>query len=430
MINLYAKKNLNGFGQITLGLEGDFPPESYLPKGQYEKYLLIAKKISDQEKIKITNMQQFSQWYRQSFSISPPHLITSDDLLGKDVQSIWYQSPRYRIGLVMYNSLKTLRVVDFRSYQNNFQEPYFLSTNKQIDLYIKLPSVIDLASFPTNPLEFNNIGFKEIKKNEDAFQILFNDDRFIGLDLDKLTFNNFGEELPKLIPESPYIKINKEINRLTIETNRFPYDQEGFTFRELKLESIHFLQQRKVIIMIVLALILIATMAFFALKITPKKLRLIPIIFLSVAIYLPIHFWYSINSENYFVSQAEIDALITLKQLQGKRVLVLDRACLQCSYKTQNKVAALSNKHDYINRISNKELVLDRKLIESHASGLDNFTQIEKEQAKQYLNNLNVNYIYLTKHEEYYEKLPYSPGDLNVERIFINADAEIWRVKN
>ena len=389
LINLYAKKNTNSFGQITLGLEGDFPPDSYLPGGQYEEYLLIAKKVSDQQNIKITNMQQFSQWYQQNFSISPAHLIQSDDLLGKNIQSIWYQSPRYRIGLVADNSLRTLRVVDFRSYQNNFQEPFFLSTNKQLDLYIKLPSVIDLASFPTNPVELKNIDFKKIEKNEDSYLIFFDDEKFIKLETDKLTLENFGRELQAIIPESPYLKITKEVDRLIIEPSaKFPYDKEGLIIKELNIESIHFLKQKKAIAVMSLTSILIIILVFSVLKIAPKKIRLIPIIFLIMAAYIPIQNWYSTNSENYFVSQAEIDSLITLKQLQGKRVLVLDKACLQCNFKTQNKVASLSNRHGYINKISNKEIVLDKKLIESHAIGLDSFTQLEKEQAKKYLKDL------------------------------------------
>jgi hypothetical protein len=45
------------------------------------------------------------------------------------------------------------------------------------------------------------------------------------------------------------------------------------------------------------------------------------------------------------------------------------------------------------------------------------------------LNKLNVRYVYLVKFEGYEEKMPFSPGDLNVEKIFSNANAEIWRVR-
>jgi len=29
----------------------------------------------------------------------------------------------------------------------------------------------------------------------------------------------------------------------------------------------------------------------------------------------------------------------------------------------------------------------------------------------------------------YAEKIPFSPGDLNIEEVYSNANAEIWRIK-
>jgi len=40
-----------------------------------------------------------------------------------------------------------------------------------------------------------------------------------------------------------------------------------------------------------------------------------------------------------------------------------------------------------------------------------------------------VDYIYVVKYGEYIEKVPFSPGDLNIEKVYENANAAIWRVK-
>lgn len=52
-----------------------------------------------------------------------------------------------------------------------------------------------------------------------------------------------------------------------------------------------------------------------------------------------------------------------------------------------------------------------------------------REEARKEFNKLKVKYVYLVKFESYFEQLPFSPGDLGVEKIFSNANAEIWRVK-
>lgn len=52
-----------------------------------------------------------------------------------------------------------------------------------------------------------------------------------------------------------------------------------------------------------------------------------------------------------------------------------------------------------------------------------------REEAKSELKKTKIKYVYLVKFESYSEKLPFSPGDLDVEKIFSNANAEIWRVK-
>jgi len=52
-----------------------------------------------------------------------------------------------------------------------------------------------------------------------------------------------------------------------------------------------------------------------------------------------------------------------------------------------------------------------------------------RQEAQREFNKFKVKYVYLMKFESYFGKLPFSPGDSGIEKIYDNANAEIWRVK-
>ena len=79
LINLYAKKNNNQFGQITIGLEGDFEAETY--KGEYKKQLEIVSKLVSLNEVEAVTMSEFSQWYRNKFPFLSPPQMEEDPLL-------------------------------------------------------------------------------------------------------------------------------------------------------------------------------------------------------------------------------------------------------------------------------------------------------------------------------------------------------------
>ena len=49
--------------------------------------------------------------------------------------------------------------------------------------------------------------------------------------------------------------------------------------------------------------------------------------------------------------------------------------------------------------------------------------------SRKILKEKNIDYIYLTKYEDYIETLPYLPEDLELEKVYENANSEIWKVK-
>jgi len=129
--------------------------------------------------------------------------------------------------------------------------------------------------------------------------------------------------------------------------------------------------------------------------------------------------WNYLKKVNYLIPQGEIYALDFLKKLPPGKVLVYDNECLQCEYHTEYKPPSFANVRGYVKKYGKHSIIYNSLVFKAKTI----------EEAKKEFNKLKVKYVYLVKFEYYSEKLPFSPGDLGVEKIFSNANAEIWSVK-
>lgn len=332
LVRLYTNQDKNGFGQITVGLEADLDPESY--KTEYAKWMDLISRLGNTEGLKIVTMKDFADWYRKKYpGLSPSSYLEADDLLGTGVKAVWSQSPEYRLFYTIDPATKEITVRDLRFYNPNLEEPYYYSPNRNFDLTINIPSVID------------EINFKEsIKKF-------------------KAGTNNIIQ------------KFSKE--ELTVPLG-------GVLIKGLSSEAIHFFKQKKAILFLLMG-----------------------------------KGWNYFKKINYLIPQGEIYALSFLKKLPSGKVLVYDNECLQCEYHTEYKLPSFANIRIYIQNYGGHRIVYNRSVFQAKI----------REDAKRELTKLKVKYVYLVKFESYFERLPFSPGDLDVEKIFSNANAEIWRVK-
>lgn len=403
LVDLYTKQDENTFGHITIGLEGDFTPEAY--ESVYSRQLDIVKRKQDGGQIKVLTMADFSSWYRNMFpKLSPPHIIETDDILGKKIKSIWFQSPSFRINLTHdYESNKT-HVNDFRSYPGDFEEPYYFSPNRDLNLNINIPSIIDSAG---NPEEKWLIADQELKSTEtqDGTLLLDFGKTKIQLEGEKINISGKINTLPASIAHSPYLQLLRKNDNLELRPKiKWPFPREGYKFRDLTQEATFFLHTKKAKISLALAVLMLFLIPSFKFKV---------LLFISLAIFL------GVNTKEYFVSQGELDALIRLKAMDGKKIVVMDQYCLQCSWHTKMMPAVFANKREYVKKITGKEIVYN----------LNVFNAKTREEGRNNLKNLNADYIYVARFEDYAEKTPFSPGDLNIEEIYSNANAEIWRIK-
>lgn len=416
LVKLYAKSHSNSFGQVTIGLEGDFKGATYA--GIFADQLTIAKNLSEKEGFRITNMKQFSDWYRQHFpGLSPPHLVESKDLLGEQRKALWYQSPSFRIGFKSED--QKLKIIDFRYYNSDFEEPFNVSKNEQLNLLTTTPSLIDSAQNIDEAWEIGQGDLTWEKNSNNEVLIKAGGDLKAKLTGDSTLFYDQTENVPKLIKLAPFIKKDYKGNVLKLTfLPKWIVPTEGYLFRELTPEATYFISQRKVKLGTVSLAFIFFTFAALLIKKRHKHKFIIPSIFLSILL-IGFLIWYNKNSQKYYVSQAEIEALYRLSSLPQGKVIVFDRDCLQCSWSTPYQPAVFANKRNYVKTFAKKQLVYNLSI----------FNSKDRKRVKMELNRLKAKYIYVVKIEGYNELVPFSPGDLNIEKIYENANAQVWRVE-
>ncbi|MBI2032682.1 MAG: hypothetical protein HYT09_03500 [Candidatus Levybacteria bacterium] len=411
LIRLYTE---NDFDQVTIGLEGDFPKEFYQDK--FSTQLSLAQKLSGERNISFATMKEFSKEYSKKYSdLSPSKIIEADDLLGSQKRVIWFQNPKYRIGIKYDNQLKQTEIFDLRSYYKNFTEPFYLSPNKQYNLFSILPSIIDSRMDGKSSLKLNTGVFVNSEKNGEEYILEFEKGKII-LKNNLVEISGISFTIDPYLQDLGLVKVNG--NRVVLP-DEYVVPAQGIVFREFYPKIPFALKYRIPSQIIYLAVALVVLMAFiffiFLLRKSNRKyvLTFVSVLVLSIFLYL----LFRINRPLY-ISQSEIDALILLSNLKDGTVLVYDKDCLKCNWKSENKPAAMENRKDYVGKISKKPIIYS----------LDFVLAENPEEAKKILIKENPRYIYLSKYEDYVEVLSFNPEDLSVKKIYENANAVIYEV--
>ncbi|KKQ34091.1 MAG: hypothetical protein US51_C0053G0003 [Microgenomates group bacterium GW2011_GWA2_37_6] len=372
LLRLYTSRE---FGQITIGLEGDFPPEVY--SGNFSTHLSIAQRLEANKEVKFSTMSDFANAYRNKYKdLSPGVLIESNDLLESSKKVFWFQNPNYRIGLIYdFNS----RLIDLKTNSNlkiTLDTGYLITSDK------------DSITFEKGEINF---GRKEIEIKNIPFKI---DQRLLKAGLLKVTGN-------KIIPSEEFV-----------------IPKEGLVFTEIKPKIPYAVKSRiypmDINLIIVLGIFLSLILFTFAIK-KNRKIAVTIIVFAVAGSFI---YLILIINKPLYVSQSEIDALFILKNLGSGKVLLYDKDCLRCRWNSKDKPAAMEGRKDYVREISKKPIVYS----------LDFVLAKNPEQAKNILKKTKTKYIYLTKYEDYIEAIAFNPKDLKIRKIFENANAAIFEV--
>ncbi|OGM22984.1 hypothetical protein A2961_01125 [Candidatus Woesebacteria bacterium RIFCSPLOWO2_01_FULL_39_21] len=373
--------NENDFGQFTIGLEADLDPLAY--KGVYEDQIGIIAKRQNEGQLVALSMKEFGEWFREKHpEDSPSYKIKAENV-------VWYQSTKFRIGIRYYDNGARAQIFDFRSYHEDLVEPYFVNPNSDFQLSINVPFYIDEASDENSVWDLGDAVF-------DYFE-------------DRVVIHGFIGDIPDLLASKMTLEIERNEGDLTIKPRyNWFVGKKGLLLSHLSLEAIHLLKSKKLWLLIGLSIIFAA---YIFLK---KKIIFLIILFLAGA---GSFLWYKKNTLTYYVSQDEVAALTYLSSTNGDKVLIRDDECLQCSYETPYKPAVFIDKREYVENLSSKKTVSDTRV----------FSESDREKAIEIFKSLNVDYVYLVRYGKYVESLPFSPGDFGVEKIFGNANTQVWR---
>ena len=362
LVQLYASRNANQFGQITVGLEGDFPPQVY--SQNFLLQIQVVKKLTALANFSATNMRQFSDWYRHQFTeLSPSHTIV-------DKQTVWYQSPHYRVGLTSNLDTQATTIFDYRVYSDTLKDPYYQLANGERDLFINIPSVIDSIAKPGSEKTVSLGDFLSVSEVKSGLVL------------------NFTAGQTTVVASPPPLEL------VTHDLSpRIPYAVRSRLGQVTNTQAV-------LISLLILAIVFRIV----------KPLRWV--IILLLVIYLIISWQFK-----YFVSQSEVDALNYLSTLPKGKVLVYDKDCLRCSWSTPVQPAALANKRNYVARLSHQPMIYSTELLISPDAG----------KGKQVLKEKQIRYLYLVKYGDYIETTHFSSSDLNLSKAYENANAVIWK---
>ena len=334
--------------------------------GEFAKQIEVVKKYSN-DGTKVITMTEFYDKYQKKYpQFMPVTKIKSKDLLGSNKESYWHNSPYYRLHYVLDIDKDIIEIRDIRLYGNDLIDPYFSPPNYEFSLSINVPPIIDSIQ-NSNDIWILPKG-SEIETKEKTVII-----------------RGKNIEIPKKIRNNILINTQINSNEVEIKFNEIGFNNdEGEIIKGFTSEALHFFKQKKSILKLI----------------TGKG-------------------WSYFNKINYLIPQGEIYALNYLKSLPFGRVMVSNSECLQCSWHTKNKPIVFANLRDYVNKYSNHKIVYNSTV----------FNAKTIKEAQKEFKKTRARYIYLVKFEDYIERLPFSPGDLGIEKIYSNANAEVWEVK-
>ncbi len=197
LITTYSNGDFNEFTQTNIGLENDYNLKQY--KNEVKNSYQSLRAIEAKNNLVFIPSADFAQWMQTHYTFTnPAYFFKTDDITGKKSGTVyWYQNPFYRIGLKSDGG-KT-GIVDFRIYNSNEGEEYYLTKNISRTLYSEVFPLIDSVKYPGATISLD-IDLSKANISFDHWRVIFTEGaKSFRLEPTQIIFDNFSP--PNLVSD-------------------------------------------------------------------------------------------------------------------------------------------------------------------------------------------------------------------------------------
>ena len=158
---MFTREPHMGYNYVQVGQENSFTWEA-MEKGFVCQTDLLVK-LRDQGKVRIETLGETGRWFKQKYSVTPPtSVITTEDYLGNERQTLWFNSRYYRANLLWEGS--SLKFRDIHIFDERMRSEYLDNPDTLAILHYEALPIVDgcLWSTPDNlaGLRFVSPGFE------------------------------------------------------------------------------------------------------------------------------------------------------------------------------------------------------------------------------------------------------------------------------
>lgn len=154
LLTQYTQKDFNEFTYLNIGLENDYDITTPGYKDELRNIYQTIYENRDKHNLRPISLADFGDWLKIRYpESSPAYFYRATNPENPAEEIIWYMSPRYRIGIKTQEGQS--KIIDFRVYDRNIYEEYYLTPNIDTSLYTEIPAIIDSVKYPNSELKIN-----------------------------------------------------------------------------------------------------------------------------------------------------------------------------------------------------------------------------------------------------------------------------------
>lgn len=218
LISIYSNGDFNEFTQSNIGLENGYSLPQY--RNEIKASYAALRASEGRDNLRFISSVDFAKWMRTRYSFTnPAYFFKTTDVTGRQNGTVyWYQNPFYRLG-IRSDDGKT-EILDFRVYNHNEGEDYYLTKNISRSLYSEVFPLIDSVKYQGATISLG-IDLSKANVSFDHWQVVFTEgDKSFRLEPTQIIFDNFSP--PNLV--SDQFKQTKSTSQVTWQMKpRLPF---------------------------------------------------------------------------------------------------------------------------------------------------------------------------------------------------------------